>query len=571
MRCSVFPRRARGRGAALAAALLFAACDSHHPARSIKVSIAPQVADVQAGGSLLFSATGDGPVVWSLVEGPAAGAISAEGKYQAPPTAGTYHVVATFAGGRASAEVRVAAAAAVGVTVALAPALAHLELGGHRQFSASATGADPRVSWAMAEGGPAGSVDATGLYVAPQMPGTYHLIAASVADPTRTARAEIVVAASGVSVAISPLAATLGRGATLRFSAGVTGAQDGAVTWSSDCGAMSPDGTFSAPEHDGVCHVAARSAADPSRAASATVAVAQETGIDPAAVTLLAAGRIQFHGSGDFSLLEGAAGGSVTPAGLYQAPADAGGAFHLASGAAVATLTVVPPDLVDRGGPLAPATRTFAVFWGDPGAWSADLRATQEDLLRNLEGSDYLALADQYLRGAVATTRFGGSFTDLSPPPATPGQADAQSIGAEACNALHAGRVAPAAGDWVVVYSGAELKPPPAFCAWHSYFSCGGVTLLIAFVPNVAGSFGCLNLGFLGGCNSASIEANATASLTAHELMETITDPFVSTWTDDSGKELADKCEAEPRCVALSNGAFVLQAEYSNAVHACVP
>ena len=572
MRRPVFPGLGRGRGVALAASLLFAACDGRHLARSAGApfTIAPQIAEVQAGGTLLFTARGDGPVAWSLAEGPVAGAISAEGQYRAPPSAGTYHVVATFRGGRASAEVHVAAAP-VQVTVALAPALVRLDLGGHWQFTASATGADPRVSWAVAEGEPGGRVDATGLYFAPQVPGTYHLSAASLADPARTARAEIVVSAFPVRVAISPLAATLGRGASLRFSASVTGAQEGAVTWSSDCGAVSPDGTFSAPEGAGICSVVARSAADPSKAASAPVTVAEETGIDPAAVTLLAAGRIQFHGSGDFSLLAGAESGSLTPAGLYQAPADAGGTWYLASGAAVATITVIPPDLIDRGGPLAPSTRTFAVFWGDPGAWSADLRSTQEDLLSSLDGSDYLALADQYLRGAVATTRFGGSFTDLSPPPASPDQADAQSIGAEACSALHAGGVAPAAGDWVVVYGGAQMKPAPTYCAWHSYFSCSGVTLLIAFVPNVAGSFGCLNIGSLGGCNSASVEANATASLTAHELMETITDPFVTTWADDSGKELADKCEAEPRCVPFSASAFVLQAEYSNTVHDCAP
>ena len=571
MRFSVLPRQVRGRDAALAATLLFLACDAGHVAgqRRTPLSIWPRVASVQAGGTLLFRAKSNGPVAWSLAEGPAAGAIASDGKYTAPAAAGTFHVVATVAGGRASAEVRVAAIAAV--AVALAPALAQLEPGGHRQFTASATGADPRVSWAVAEGEPGGSVDATGLYLAPAAPGTFHVIAASVADPTRTARAEIVVAASTVRVAVSPLAATLGRGAALRFSARVTGAQDGAVIWSSDCGAIAADGTFSAPEHDGTCTVVAKSTADPSRAASAAVAVAVETGIDPAAVTLLAAGRIAFHGSGAYSLLEGPGAGSVTPAGLYQAPADAGGTYHLASGAAVATITVLPPDLVDRGGSVAPATRTFAVFWGDPSAWSADLRATQEDLLRGLDGSDYLAVANQYLRGAVATTQFGGSFTDFSAPPSSPGQADAQSIGAEACNALLTGGIAPAEGDWVVVYGGAELKPSPSYCAWHSYFSCRGATLLIAFVPNVAGSFGCLSLGAMSGCNSASVEANATASLTAHELMEAITDPFVTTWSDDSGKELSDKCEAEPRCVALSTGAFVLQAEYSNAAHACAP
>ncbi len=573
--CVLPPPRLGGRRLGVTALLVLGACQSRHLPAVIAepISISPQDAEVQAGGTVLFKVTGEGPVAWSLAEGAAGGAIALDGRYTAPAAAGTFHVIAARAGARATAAVRVAASP---IRVALSPAAADLETGGHRQFTASVSGADPRVSWAVEEGARGGTVNDSGLYLAPQAPGRYHLVAASVADPSRTAGAEIVVSASAVravpsTLTLSPLAATLGRGATLRFSAGTPGAQDGAVIWSSDCGAIEPDGTFRAPGQDGVCTVVARSAADPAQAASAAVAIEAEIGIAPSAVTLRAGGRVSFHGSFDFALREGAAGGSITPAGLYQAPADAGGTFHVTSGAAVATVTVLPPDLVDRGGPVAPATRTFAVFWGDPGAWSGDLRSTQEDLLRGLDGSAYLGLADQYLRGAVATTRFGGSFTDLSPPPASPGQADAQSIGAEACNALRTGGVTPAEGDWVVVYGGAELTPAPGFCAWHSYFNCGGAALLIAFVPNVTGSFGCLNLGGPGDCNSASAEANATASLTAHELLESITDPFVSTWTDDAGKELADKCEGEPRCVALSSGSFVLQAAYSNAAHACAP
>ena len=553
---------------AVVAALLLTACDARNSAPAIEVTISPQIAEVQAGGTLLFRAAGGGPVAWSLAEGAAGGAIDSSGRYTAPAAAGAYHVVATCAGARASAEVRVAPAPAP-IAVDLVPALARLETGGHRQFSASATGADPRVSWSVEEGAQGGAVDATGLFTAPPAPGRFHLVARSVADPSRSARAEIVVSAATVHVALSPLAATLGRGATLRFSATVTGAPDGGVLWSSDCGAIAPDGTFAAPQRDGVCTVVAQSAADPTQSARAAVTVEQESGIDPSAVTLLGGARISFRGSGSFSLLEGV--GSVTPSGQYQAPADTSGTFHLASGAAVATITVLPRDLVDRGGAVAPATRTFAVFWGDPASWPADLRPLQEDLLRGLDGSDYLAVADQYLRGAVATTRFGGSFTDLSPPPASPDKADAQTIGAEACNALRAANVPPAEGDWVVVYGGAELEPAPGFCAWHSYFSCGGVTLLFAFVPNVAGSFGCRNLGALDGCNAASADANATASLTAHELMESITDPVVTSWSDDAGKELSDKCEAESRCVPLSTGDFVLQAGYSNASHSCAP
>ena len=83
---------------------------------------------------------------------------------------------------------------------------------------------------------------------------------------------------------------------------------------------------------------------------------------------------------------------------------------------ATVEVTVLPADLADGGGPVVARTRTFAIFWGDPGAWAADVRPTQEAVLRGLDGSDHLRIAVQYLRGAAAGTSFGGSFSDPSAP-----------------------------------------------------------------------------------------------------------------------------------------------------------
>ena len=105
----------------------------------------------------------------------------------------------------------------------------------------------------------------------------------------------------------------------------------------------------------------------------------------------------------------------------------------------------------------------------------------------------------------------------------------------------------------------------------NSTFQCRGTSLIIVFVPNVRNSWSCLALAATQGCNTISDEANAAASLTAHELMEAITDPFGTAWTDAHGEELGDMCEEKQVCVALSTGAFQLQGEYSNAVHACAP
>ena len=560
-----------------AAVLAAAACGRHEGGAASTGSgalrISPSATQVSPGGTQVFVASGGGPVAWSVVEGPAAGTIDANGKYTAPAAGGSYHVVAA-----SRADARISATALVNVApiqLALTPADARLESGQSLQFTASVNGPDPRVTWSVLEGGAGGIVDATGLYVAPQATGTFHLVAASVADPSRRASAEIAVSPSAVRVRISPLAVTLSPGASLQFSATVAGGQDPGVDWSSDCCTLRSDGTFTAGD-EGSFTVTARSRADSAQTAVARVTVQKGADIDPAAVTLEAGGRVSFHAHPEdaWSVLE-AEGGSITTAGAYQAPIDRGGTFHVvaASGGRTSTavVTVVPRDLIDHGGPVVPSTRTFALFWGDLAGFPADLRPLQEALLGNLGGSGYLALADQYLRGATASTRFGGTLSDPSAPPDSPDKAGAQAIGAEGCRALQAAGIAPEAGDLVFVYSSAALSPLPGWCAWHSTYDCGGTTLLVSFVPAASGSSACLRLGADIGCNGASAEANATASLTAHELLEAITDPLVTAWTDAAGQELADKCESEPRCIQLSGGAFQLQAEYSNAAHACAP
>ena len=111
----------------------------------------------------------------------------------------------------------------------------------------------------------------------------------------------------------------------------------------------------------------------------------------------------------------------------------------------------------------------------------------------------------------------------------------------------------------------------PNWCAWHSTYTCAGVALLVAFVPNVQGSYTCLKLGAASGCNSLSEEAHATGSLTTHEIFESMTDPPLTAWADAAGSEIADKCEDRSSCVSLGTGAFWLQTVYSNETHACVP
>jgi hypothetical protein len=167
------------------------------------VDVTPTTVSLSPGAKLAFAATVGGtttPVSWSVAETPAGGSITAAGLYTAPQAVGTYTVVATTTSGStrtgtATVTVTTAPAPPPVVTIAVAPQTASTTTGQSLQFTATVAGsADTSATWAIAEAG-GGTVTTTGLYTAPAAAGTYHVVATSGADGTRTATAAVTVAA----------------------------------------------------------------------------------------------------------------------------------------------------------------------------------------------------------------------------------------------------------------------------------------------------------------------------------------------------------------------------------------
>ena len=81
------------------------------------------------------------------------------------------------------------------VRVTVSPSTATVVAGATQTFTASVVGApDAGVTWSVQEGDAGGQVSADGVYVAPDAPGTYHVVATSRADPTQGAVATVSVA-----------------------------------------------------------------------------------------------------------------------------------------------------------------------------------------------------------------------------------------------------------------------------------------------------------------------------------------------------------------------------------------
>lgn len=219
--------------------------------------------------------------------------------------------------------------------------------------------------------------------------------------------------------------------------------------------------------------------------------------------------------------------------------------------------------LIDHGGAVLPASRTYAIYWGTAGDFPSDLQSGMVSLLSGFNGSSYLGIAKQYMRGASPSTAYMGSIGDPSAAPSKPPKTS--TIAAEVCK-LYPN---PDPSALYIVFT--SNAPNVNYCAWHASATCNGVTIQVAYVPNQALLSGCspyvkTNLG----CNNLSDGTVASADSVAHEFMETITDPHLDAWYDKTGEEVADKCNfVYQSCVTLPTGSWQIQAEWSNAINAC--
>ena len=115
-------------------------------------------------------------------------------------------------------------------------------------------------------------------------------------------------------------------------------------------------------------------------------------------------------------------------------------------------------------------------------------------------------------------------------------------------------------------------QPPGSSAGWHSFATCHGVRITIAYHLDVAAVVGA-------GTNECgrSVMMAVFLETAVHELFEAMTDTTVSAWKDPeiAAFEIADKCVGirTPGCnyVTLANGStWELPHMWSNAAGQCV-
>jgi hypothetical protein len=174
------------------------------------VDVTPSTVTLGPGGAQVFGAkvVGNGvssnAVTWRVQES-GGGTIDANGFYTAPSATGTFHVRATsVAAPTSSGLATVTVSSPSGISVTISPATRTTTVNAGIQFESSVTGSgDTAVTWSVEEAG-GGTITSQGAYTAPANPGTFHVRATSLADPTAYGRATVTVTSVAVTVTAQP-------------------------------------------------------------------------------------------------------------------------------------------------------------------------------------------------------------------------------------------------------------------------------------------------------------------------------------------------------------------------------
>ena len=215
-----------------------------------------------------------------------------------------------------------------------------------------------------------------------------------------------------------------------------------------------------------------------------------------------------------------------------------------------------------HGGAIMTSTVVQAIYWGP--SWSSSTFTRDKitglaSFYGGVGGTTYMKTNTEYTgtNGTVgAGVNYLGSSTDLSSPPK--GSPRTSDILAEVCRQVGS----PASNGYYPVYVDTP-RGSTRYCAWHSYGTCSGVPVQIAFFFNLDGDRGCDPESPV---TSESQGLAALANVSGHELSEAVTDPRNGGWWDSSGAENADKCAWTygPNLMSFGGKQWKIQGNWSN-------
>lgn len=221
------------------------------------------------------------------------------------------------------------------------------------------------------------------------------------------------------------------------------------------------------------------------------------------------------------------------------------------------------PDMTYHGGVIMPFAVTEAIFWGQRwgnSSFVGDKISGLDSWYTGFSNSNYAKTSDEYSgsNGQVGSSvTHNGHVIDTS---TAANGSSTSAIVAEVCKEISN----PVENGYYPVYVDVP-RGHAGYCAYHTFGSCGGVTVQVAFFFNLDGDAGC-DPQDTSGLHSQGLAALSNVS--GHELSEARTDPASpGGWYDRRGEENGDKCAwtFNVPLVTFSNGTrWKIQGEWSN-------
>lgn len=215
--------------------------------------------------------------------------------------------------------------------------------------------------------------------------------------------------------------------------------------------------------------------------------------------------------------------------------AKTGGAFKLQS-------------MSYHGGPLLTGTPNVYFIWY--GNWSGNDPAAVgilTNLAHGISGSPYFNINQTYTVSGKTITglvNYVGSYADSGSLGTNLSDSNIQTIVTNAIPTLNGTAGADTNGVYFVLTS-PEVNESSGFCTqycgWHTRGTIGGKDVKFAFVGDPARCPSACS-AVVGNGPNGDVGGDAMASIVAHELEESVTDPDLNAWYDRFGNENADKC-----------------------------
>ena len=203
-----------------------------------------------------------------------------------------------------------------------------------------------------------------------------------------------------------------------------------------------------------------------------------------------------------------------------------------------------------HGGSVIHNSKTFAIFWG-PGWRDSPTKASGiVSFLKAFGDSSYIDSINEYydssgyLGNDAHKATYSGYAIDYGTPPVVTDNSDSsEAVANEVCSAVGDN---PDRNTIYLVYS-SSANDSKNSCGWHSSWACNGgygKTVTYAFLPNIDGEANCQIPS-----SPQNKSVGSIADVTAHEVVEAITDPGYNaklSWVDTSiannQGEVGDKC-----------------------------